>query len=61
MTRSDICPREHRAPARAGFDPDAVAVDNDSFKCFMEHYADGEKRPVAQFAHRAAPERSLQA
>jgi hypothetical protein len=46
---------------RAEFDPDAVAVGEDFFKRFMEHYAEQEQRHAEQYAHRAAPESTLQA
>ena len=39
---------------RAEFDADAVAVGEDFFARFMEHYAEQEKRHAEQFARRQA-------
>ena len=46
---------------RAEFDVDAVAVGEDFFGRFMEHYAEQEKRHAEQFAHRTTAQSTLQA
>ena len=43
---------------RAEFDADAVAVGEDFFARFMEHYAEQEKRHAEQFARRQAADKT---
>ncbi|MEO7729164.1 MAG: phytanoyl-CoA dioxygenase family protein [Burkholderiales bacterium] len=43
---------------RAEFDPEAVAVGEDFFARFMEHYAEQEKQHAEQFAHRSGAEQA---